>query len=163
MKIVVLTLVLGLFFVAETQASFRGSLLVWDPDTETYVQPTPGQARMLRAAKARGLSDEALQNALKIDPQTGVVTNSMATDYKLELGTFAAYISGVNQVKVGPYATIYRINNKFKLTLDVADSFVGSSIRYDVTEMLRPSVGVGVGCPLDGSWKVYFSVSFRLW
>lgn len=146
----------------------QGKVRVWDPDKGAYVRPTPGQIQAIREAKARSLvrsrsmTDASLANALGIKAD-GSVKNESTSDYNLELGTWVGYLWDSRDVRVGPYIVFWRLNDDWKLTLDAANDYLGASLRYDMTYILRPSIAVGFGTQLDGSWEVQTGVSFRLW
>ena len=139
---------------------YLGQYLVWDAANGGY--RVPNRPRSLNP-KLRNISDTELQEALGISPVSGDVQNDQTVDYDIELGTFAGYLPGPGSVKVGPYLKLWRFNEKAKVTLDVAESYVGGSLRYDFTSLLRPSIGIGAGTLLDGNWYGMVSGSFRVW
>ena len=117
-------------------------------------------------------TDEELGSKLDIAPDTEVDGTpkppekagevAATADFKAEIDTFAAYLVHSRRVKVGP-SLAYRLADHWKATLDVADQFLGASLNYDFTHLLRPSIGAGVGTELDGIWQAYAKASFRIW
>lgn len=114
-------------------------------------------------------SDAEADGTPKPPEKAGEVENAASGDYKLEIDTMGAVIphskaSGKpTKVKVGASVVAYRFSEHWKANVDVAEQFLGGSINFDGTSLLRPSVGAGVGTELDGSWVAYAKASFRTW
>jgi hypothetical protein len=162
MRILSVVLALGLVASAEAATRYRGPVLLWDGQKKAYRTLKPSEVRTLKRKKA--LTEADLQGSLGIDPQTGEVTNPSVSDYNLELDTWTGYLVESKKLKVGPSLVVYRLDEELKLNLDVAEQFVGGSVNYDTTELLRPSIGVGYGRDFGSRTnQVYGKVSFRIW
>lgn len=142
------------------------------PKASPSPSPTPKPKIKRRGKRDFDGTDEELGSKLDIAPDTesdgtpkppekaGEVKAS--ADFKAEIDTFAAYLAHSERIKVGPSLAL-RLADNWKASLDVADQFLGASLNYDFTHLLRPSLGAGVGTELDGTWQAYGKASFRIW
>lgn len=109
------------------------------------------------------LSDEELASKIGLNQTTGEQSNPARKAIKLEIDTWAGYVHKADDIKVGPSLVLVR-RGKLKGNLDVANSFIGASLNYELAPIIRPAIGAGIGYETArNEWMAYGKASVKIW